>query len=50
MTFDERKQIQETVCNMVKGINDETALSKLLTYVNHAYINQDEGSVKCNGQ
>ncbi len=49
MTFDERKQIQETVCNMVKGINDETALSKLLTYVNHAYINQDEGSVKCNG-
>lgn len=49
MTFDERKQIQETVCNMVKGINDETALSKLLTHVNHAYINQDEGSVKCNG-
>lgn len=50
MTFDERKQIQETVCNMVKGINDETALSKLLTYVNHAYINQNEGSVKRNGQ
>lgn len=50
MTFNERKQIQDTICNMVKGINDEVALRKLLTYVNHAFINQDEGSVKCNGQ
>ena len=50
MTFDERKQIQETVCNMVKGVNDEIVLKKLLTYVNHAYISQNEGGVKRNGQ
>lgn len=49
MTFNERKQIQDTICNMVKAINNETALSKLLTYVNHAYIYQNERSVKCNG-
>lgn len=49
MAFNERKQIQDTICNMVKGVNDEIVLKKLLTYVNHAYINQNEGSVKCNG-
>ena len=49
MELNEKIQVQDTICNMVKGVNDEIVLKKLLTYVNHAYINQDEGSVKCNG-
>lgn len=43
MTCKERKQIQDSICNMVKGINSEVALCKLLTYVNHAYIICNEG-------
>lgn len=43
MTYKERMQIQDTICNMVKGINSEAALRKLLTYVNHAYIVCNEG-------
>ena len=50
MELNEKLQVQDTICNMVKGVNDEIVLKKLLTYVNHAYISQNEGGVKRNGQ
>lgn len=50
MELNEKIQVQDTICNMVKGINNEVVLRKLLTYVNHAYIGQNEGSIKRNGQ
>lgn len=50
MKLNEKIQVQDTICNMVKGVNDEIVLKKLLTYVNHAYISQNEGGVKRNGQ
>lgn len=49
MELNEKMQVQNTICNMVKAINNETVLDKLLVYVNHAYINQNERGVKCNG-
>lgn len=43
MELNEKIQVQDTICNMVKGINSEVALRKLLTHVNHAYIVCNEG-------
>lgn len=43
MELNEKTQVQDTICNMVKGINNEVVLRKLLTYVNHAYIICNEG-------
>lgn len=50
MELNEKMQVQDTICDMVKEIKDEAALRKLLTYVNHAYIIRNERSVKRNGQ